>query len=227
MERGDDARKRLAALHQPIPRPTKAAVAQNRAEEESRREATTYDRLMSVVKKGPDTATATRVGEPTLVDPTPVAARDVVSTTMRQALGPPAGEHGLAGEIVKGGVPPPNEPAPRSDAPPAAANGAPFARQNTPADPNELKPPASDANELKPSGPPDPNELKPAESPGAASADAAVPPPVQVNEIQQGQASAGNGAVASSSSASNLASDQDISSSKKKKKKGLKKVISF
>jgi len=87
MERGDDAKKRLAALHQPIPRPTKAAVAQNRAEEESRREATTYDRLMSVVKKGPDTATAAKVGEPTLVDPTPVAAKDVVSTTMRQAMG--------------------------------------------------------------------------------------------------------------------------------------------
>src|SRR6266446_7256356 len=227
MERGDDAGKRLAALHQPIPRPTKAAVAQNRAEEESRREATTYDRLMSVVKKGPDTATATRVGEPTLVDPTPVAARDVVSTTLRQAIGPAAGEHGLAGEIVKGGAPPPNEPAPRSDAPAAAANGAPFARPNTPADPNELKPPVAAANESKPSGPPVPNELKPAESPGAASADAAVPPPVQVNEIQQGQTPAGNGAVASSSSSSNLASDQDISSSKRKKKKGLKKVISF
>jgi outer membrane protein assembly factor BamD len=34
MDRGDDAKKRLAALHQPIPRPTKAAVAQNRKEEE-------------------------------------------------------------------------------------------------------------------------------------------------------------------------------------------------
>ena len=39
MDRVDDAKKRLAALHQPIPRPTKAAVAQNKAEEESRREA--------------------------------------------------------------------------------------------------------------------------------------------------------------------------------------------
>src|SRR6202522_466952 len=37
MDASDDAKKRLAALHQPIPRPTKAAVAQNRAEEESRR----------------------------------------------------------------------------------------------------------------------------------------------------------------------------------------------
>jgi len=223
MERGDDAKKRLAALHQPIPRPTKAAVAQNRKEEESRREATTYDRLMSVVKKGPDTATAAKVGEPTLVDPTPVSAKDVVSTTMRQAMGPSAGEHGLSGEIVKGGPPAANEPAPRSDAVAAPAKGDAFARSNTPADPNELKPAA---NELKPSGPPDPNELKPTENSTSATADAAAPPPVQVNEIQQGQASPG-GAVASSSSNDNLASDQDISSSKKKKKKGFKKVISF
>ena len=227
MERGDDAKKRLAALHQPIPRPTKAAVKQNREEEESRREATTYDRLMSVVKKGPDTATAAKVGEPTLVDPTPVAARDVVSNSMREAMGPPAGGHSLSVETVKGGAPAANEPAPRSDTTGAAAKGEPFARSNTAADPNELKPTAPAASELKP-GPPDPNELKPtAESQSAASADAAVPPPVQVNEIQQGSSASSNGAVASSSSTSNLASDQDISSSKKKKKKGLKKVVSF
>jgi outer membrane protein assembly factor BamD len=224
MTRGDDAKKRLAALHQPIPRPTKAAVAQNRKEEESRREATTYDRLMSVVKKGPDTASAAKVGEPTLVDPTPVAAKDVVSNTIRQAMGPAAGEHTLSIETVKGGAPAANEPAPRSDAP--AANGAPFARMNVAADPNELKPAAPDANELKASGPPDPNELKPAESPATAPAEAAIAPPVQVNEIQPGQTASGDGTVSSSSNA-NLATDQEISSSKKKKKKGLKKVVAF
>ncbi|HZZ15355.1 MAG TPA: outer membrane protein assembly factor BamD, partial [Candidatus Sulfotelmatobacter sp.] len=88
MIHSDDAKKRLAALHQPIPRPTKAAVAQNRAEEDSRREANTLDRLMSVVKKGPDTAQAAKVGEPTLVDPTPVSANQLAGETMRRALGP-------------------------------------------------------------------------------------------------------------------------------------------
>jgi hypothetical protein len=218
--------KRLAALHQPIPRPTKAAVAQNRAEEESRQEASTLDRLMSVVKKGPDVAQASKVGDPTLVDPTPVAARDVVTTSMRQAMGAPAGEHGLLVEAVKDATPTANEPAPRSDA--TSANNQPFARANTAADPNELKPAAPDPNELKPGGPPDPNELKPvAESQSAASADAALPPPVQINEIQQGPSSSGSGAVASATSSSNLATDKDISSSKKKKKKGLKKILVF
>jgi outer membrane protein assembly factor BamD len=226
MEREDDAKKRLAALHQPVPRPTKAAVAQNRAEEESRQEASTLDRLMSVVKKGPDVAQAAKVGDPTLVDPTPVAARDVVTTSMRQAMGAPAGEHGLLVETVKDAPPTANEPAPRSDA--APANSQPFARAaNTPADPNELKPAAPDPNELKPGAAPDPNELKPvAESQSAASSDAAQPPPVQINEIQ-GPSSAGSGAVASSSSSATLATDKDVSSSKKKKKKGLKKILSF
>jgi outer membrane protein assembly factor BamD len=225
MDRGDDAKKRLAALHQPIPRPTKAAVAQNRREEESRREATAYERAMGLLKKGPDTASAAKVGEPTLVDPTPVAAKDVVSNSIRMATGSGSGERSLSVETLKGGAPVANEPAPRSDAPPAATNGTPFARTNGAADPNELQPSTPNANEVKPNGPPDPNELKPVESPAAATAEA-VPPPVQVNEIQPGQAPSSDGTVSSSSNA-NLASDQEISSSKKKKKKGFKKVVAF
>ena len=226
MEHADDAKKRLAALHQPIPRPTKAAVAQNRAEEESRREASTYERLMGVVKKGPDVSQAAKVGEPPLIDPTPVSAKDVLTSSMRQAMGPGGGEKSLTGEIVKSGTPPPNEPAPRSDAAPAAPpNGSPFARSSSNADPNELKPTAPDPNELKPAAP-DPNELKPTAG-SQSPTEAAAAPPVQVNEIQPGQTPSGNGEVSSSSSASEPASDKDISSSKKKKKKGLKKVVAF
>ena len=198
-------------------------MAQNRAEEDSRRESDALDNLMGLLKKGPDVSAATNVGEPTLVDPTPVSANQVAGETMRQAMGLPAGEHGLSVETVKGALPAANQPPPRSDAP--AASGDPFARPTTAsvADPNELKPTvaAADPNELKP----DPNELKPvAGSQSAATPDAAAPPPVQVNEIQQGGSSS-SGAVADSSS--NLASDKDISSSKKKKKTGLKKIISF
>jgi outer membrane protein assembly factor BamD len=227
MDRGDDAKRRLAALHQPIPRPTKAAVAQNRAEEDSRREASTLDRLMSVVKKGPDMATAAKVGDPTLVDPTPVAASGEMQQMGQAAamIGAPAGEHTLGLEVVNSGTPAANEPAPRSDAP-AAAN-QPFARSNsanTP-DPNELKPATPDPNELKPTGPPDPNELVPAATAQTAAAGSQpLPPPVQVNEIQQGQGATSSSTATASSS---LASDSDVSSSKKKKKKGLKKVLAF
>jgi outer membrane protein assembly factor BamD len=229
MDRGEDAKKRLAALHQPIPRPTKAAVAQNRAEDESRRENSTLERLMSVVKKGPDVATASKIGEPTLVDPTPVSASGESRDVMRQVMGLPVGDRSLAAEVVNGGPPAANDPAPRSDAP-APATGDPFARPaaGSAADPNELKPAAPDPNELKPSGPPDPNELKPVSASASAAAnDVVAAPPVQVNEIQQGAVASADGSAASSSASSNLASDQDVSSSKKKKKKGLKKIISF
>jgi len=220
MEREPDARKRLEALHQPIPHPTKTALAQNKAEEQSRHDANTLDRLAGVVKKGPDFSQAAKVGDPTLTDPTPIAPSQLAQEEMRKVLGPPANEHGLSAEIVgKDAQPAANEPAPRSDA--APANGQPFARVNTPADPNELKPAAPDPNELKPAGSADPDELKPTAN---SQNDAALPPPVQLNEIQQGPAAGG---TAASSSSADLASDKDVSSSKKKKKKGLKKIISF
>jgi len=231
MERGDDAKRRLAALHQPVPRPTRAAVAQNRAEEESRREASGMDRAMGLLKKGPDVAAAAHVGDPTLVDPTPVSASGVVREIGTAAMGAPAGgEHGLGAEIIKGDAPPPpNEPAPRSDAP--AANAQPFARTTTPApDANELKPvaqPSASANDLQPAAPPTGNELTPtAESQNSG---APLPPPVQINEIQPASSSAAAAGSSSSSAtaASALATDQDVSSSKKKKKKGLAKIISF
>jgi outer membrane protein assembly factor BamD len=229
MDRVDDAKKRLAALHQPIPRPTRAAVAQNRKEDESRREASTLDRLMSVVKKGPDVESAAKVGDPTLVDPAPVAANEEAMRTTRAAMGMPSGEKSVSVETVNGAPPAANEPAPRSDAPAAAktANADPFAHTTTSAaaDPNELKPAAgSNAG-----APPDPNELTPsADAQSATVGGQPLPPPVQVNEIQQGGASASASSSSSNAaSSSTLATDKDISSSKKKKKKGLSKILSF
>jgi outer membrane protein assembly factor BamD len=201
-------------------------VAQNKKEEDSRREADTLDRLISVVKKGPDTAQSAKVGEPSLVDPTPVAANQEAGETARRAMGLSNGDHSVSVEAVKTGTPGENEPAPRSDAPQPASSD-PFARPNsTAADANELKP-AAEATATKPNGAPDPNELTPtADAQTADASSQPLPPPVQVNEIQQGQAASSNSAAAETSS-STLASDKDISSSKKKKKKGLKKILSL
>jgi outer membrane protein assembly factor BamD len=225
MDRGDDAKKRLAALHQPIPRPTRAAVAQNRKEEESRREAKTLERLMGVVKKGPNVASATQVGDPTLLDPTPVAASKDSGATAIRAMGMAGGDRAVQIETTNKGTPGANEPAPRSDAPAPPAPSDPFAHLNVAPDPNELKPPAA-ANEAKPGSAPDPNELTPAADAQAAGAQP-LPPPVQVNEIQPGQSVSSSSSTATADSGSTPASDQDISSSKKKKKKGIQKIISF
>jgi outer membrane protein assembly factor BamD len=226
MDRVDDAKKRLAAMHQPIPRPTKAAVAQNKAEDASRRETGMFGKLMGVVRKGPDTAMAAKVGEPTLVEPTPVSAQDVTRATMQSLMPAAGGEKGISVEKVDAsGVPAANEPAPRSDTPVPA--GSPFAQPTAPtADPNELKPTA-DAAPPAANTAPDPNELKPNAD---ASSGAALPPPPQVNEIQQGQGGAQAASSSSSATAADAnaqASDEDLSSSKKKKKKGLKKIVPF
>ena len=56
---------------------------------------------MSVVKKGPDVAMAAKVGDPTLVDPTPVAANQKIIRTTREAMGMRTGDHSLTVETVK------------------------------------------------------------------------------------------------------------------------------
>ncbi len=208
MDRSDDATKRLEALHQPIPRPTKGDVARNKAEIDSRVEATTVQRALNLIKKGPDVANAARVGDPPLVDPEPVAATSIVSGEARAAMGVP--EKGAASlQIVNPDLPAASTPSADATSP----GGSPFGHLPT------STASAVDPNELKPNAPADPNELKPTDS----GADQALPPPTQVNEIQQGSSSSATASADSSAPAS----DQEISSSKKKKKKGLRKLIPF
>jgi hypothetical protein len=243
MDRAADAKARLLALHQPVPRPTKAAVAENKAEEDSRHEQSAISKVMRSFDKHPSVAEATKVGEPTLVDPTPVSAHQVMQQATQAALGTGGSDsHSLSVETVGNGVPGPGQPAPRSDAtaPPDAAvpagsaastGGAAAPAANQP-DPNELKP-----NVVAPA---DPNELKP--NVGQDSGQA-LPPPQQVNEIQSGTAaqSAGGGTAAagtaegkssgdpsaSSSTDANDADDATVASSKHKKKKGIHKIVPF
>jgi outer membrane protein assembly factor BamD len=222
MDRADDAKERLRALHQPVPRPTKDAVAQNKAEQDSRHQSTTIQKAMGTFERHPDVAQAARVGEPTLVDPPMVSATDVVQETTRAAVGGNTlgGNNSVSVEAVGVGAPPANQAVPRSD------QQAPAAPATETADPNELKPTAQpDANELKPNAAPEANELKP------MGGDAEAPPPLQqVNEIQSGTTgtAATTQAPADAASASSQdADDKAISSSKRKKKKGIKKIIPF
>jgi outer membrane protein assembly factor BamD len=245
-ERSEDAKLRLEALHQPVPKPTKAAVAQNKAELDSRKTEGMMSSVMGSFQKHPSVAQATRVGEPPLVDPTPISATEVSKEATQALLGTTAAPNGNASvEVLNNGTtPPPSDAVPHSGdvapgaapadgstaAPPAttdngaaaaagtAGTAAPPAGANPPAaDPNELKPNAqADPNELKPSAQPDPNELKVA---GQEEATPTLPAPTQVNEIDSStsQGAAGNAP----------ATDEEISSSKPKKKKGIHKVVPF
>jgi outer membrane protein assembly factor BamD len=224
MNRMDDAKARLEALHQPVPRPTKTAVAQNKAEEDSRRETGMFGKVMRNFQKHPDVAQATKVGDPTLVDPQMVSATEVVQKATRAMMGTstPADNNAVSVETVGKGAPPANQAAPRSDS----------ENPGTPVENSAAPPPAPDPNELKPNVAPDPNELKPnvADENGQA-----LPPPQQVNELAPGAnpatpeaAKTGDGKTTdSASSANEPADDAAVSSSKRKKKKGLRKIVPF
>ena len=217
MDRVDDAKKRLEALHRPVPEPTQAAVAENKAEQDSRHSTTMFGHALSGFKKHPDVAQATHVGEPTLVDPHVTSAKDVVNRATNAMLGNAgAGGGSISAEIKTGDTPPPNQPAPRSDA----------VQPDNSATPPSAG--ATDSNELKPNTPADSNELKvDSSAAGSSSSDnagQALPPPPQVNEIQSPENAKDS---SSSSSSSTTASKKSTSSSKPKKKKGLKKIIPF
>jgi outer membrane protein assembly factor BamD (BamD/ComL family) len=56
MDRALDAKARLEALHQPVPRPTRAALEQNKKEEASRRETGALSSMLGTFEKHPDVA---------------------------------------------------------------------------------------------------------------------------------------------------------------------------
>jgi outer membrane protein assembly factor BamD len=213
MDRAVDAKARLEALHQPVPRPTRAMLEQNKKEVASRQPAGMVANMLGNFEKHPDVAKAAHVGEPTLVDQAPVTATDVVKQVSRSAgMG---GENRLGVETTAGTIAP-NQPAPRSDADPAGAADPAIA--TVPGEPGAAPDPAAAAAELKPT-PADPNELKP-----NVDADPnALPPLQQSNQLDNG----GTSSSASSSSSAKNEDLADISSSKKKKKKGVGKLNPF
>ena len=212
MDRALDAKARLEGLHQPVPRPTRAALELNKKEVESRQQAGIMSSMLGNFEKHPDVAKASHVGDPTMVDPAPTNPGDVVRKVV-SAGGMAGGDNKIGVETVDGKVAP-NQEAPRSDAPAAgdpaaAAPEQPAAAQDPAAAAAELKPNVADPNELKPNVETDPN---------------ALPPLQQSNQLE-------NGGVASSAVSSSTATKTeelaDISSSKKKKKKGLGKLNPF
>jgi len=206
MDRALDAKARLEGLHQPVPRPTRAALELNKKEVASRQQAGVVSSMMGNFEKHPDVAKASRVGDPTMVDPAPTNPGDVVRKVV-SAGGMAGGDNKIGVETVDGKVAP-NQEAPRSDAPAAAADAPVAAPPEQPAA-AELKPSVADPNELKPNVEADPN---------------ALPPLQQSNQLENGGGASG---AVSSSAGTKTEELADISSSKKKKKKGIGKLNPF
>lgn len=167
MDRAVDAKARLEAMHQTVPRPTRAALENNKKEVASRHEEGVMSSMLGNFEKHPDVAKASHYGEPTLVDPEPVTATGVVQK-MAGSLGT-GGDNKVTVETTNG-QPAPNQEAPRSDAPAATATAD--VTPSAAADPNELKPNVEpDANALPPLQ--QNNEL--ANSGGASSSASSAP----------------------------------------------------
>jgi outer membrane protein assembly factor BamD len=199
MDRAVDAKERLEALHQPVPRPTRAALEQNKKEVASRHEAGMMSSMLNGFEKHPDVAKASHVGDPTMVDPEPETATRVVQQMSLAASG--GGNSSVSAETVhtdKNGQVAPNQEAPRSDTATAAVDPA-----------ADSKPAVADPNELKPNVDADQN---------------ALPPLQQSNELNNNGSSS---SASSSNTPAKTEELADISSSKKKKKKGISKLNPF
>ena len=117
----DDAKERLTALHQPIPRPTKAILARAKADAAPRPGKDMFQKLGSFFSSAPDTS-ATRHGPVRLGKPTPeeaeVARGGETTPGSASIVARPVGE-----EALKTGQP--VNPAPAADSPAGATFSTP------------------------------------------------------------------------------------------------------
>jgi outer membrane protein assembly factor BamD len=212
--RVEDARDRLVAMNRPIPEPTQAAIAESKAEEDSRQPVRFTNNMLGLIKRGPTVVQAVHVGEPSVDDPKRTLAPAVNKENValfNEAAGKPVVES------VTNAATGANEP-PRSDAPSdapvtsgATGTGLGVSVVSAPnGDPNAVVKPVAPANAAIPT----------AEGPAAA--------PELVNEKKAGEGAqttaVDNGKKKKKAPKADL---DDESSSRKKKKKGLGKINPF
>ncbi|KAA6458739.1 outer membrane protein assembly factor BamD [Acidobacteria bacterium AB60] len=225
--RVEDARDRLVAMNRPVPEPTKEAVAESEAEEQSRQPIRFTDRTLDLIRHGPTVVEAVHVGDPSLEDPGRTLAPSVTKENL--AMYNSAVNEGKPAEAAAAPKPTgANEP-PRSDAPstapvmsaPDAGTGVGVSIVSAPngtganasgGDPNAVVKPVGPSNTAIP------------------AAEAPAPAPDQVNDIKPGQAPAAPATANANDGKKKKAPKADLgdeSSSRKKKKKGLGKINPF
>jgi len=115
-DKADEARSRLKELGKPVPTPTPQAIAEFKAEEASRSETGRFGKIMANFHKAPDDLKlAPNVGEPTLVDPDPTSAPQIIRSATSSALG--ANQGGGSNVSIEKATPgqTTSDPLPRSD----------------------------------------------------------------------------------------------------------------
>ena len=224
-------------MNRAVPEPTAAAVAENKAEEDSRQAVHFTDTVLGLIKRGPTTVEAVRVGEPSLQDPSRTLAPQITKENIalfNAATGRPADADNTAKPT--GANEPPRSDRP-SEAPVQTGNGegtgvgvtvvgapnsgaAPVATSNN-IDPTTIGSGTANAN--------DPNALVKPVAPETTAIPAAQAPataPEQINDIKPGEQQPAP-TTADGKQKKPKADLNDESSSKKKKKKGLSKLNPF
>ena len=205
MDRVEDAKKRLTELNAPVPTPTAEALAESKAEEQSRQSLSMMQGVMGNFKKHPMVANAARTGEPSLEDEKVHSAPQMVKDLQSQLSTAPAANQKLGIAPVKavsgGPGPGPNE------APPGTVTATPTGPAKTDAPASEGPPPVAA-----------PAQVNEVQRPTAAQAD---------NAAANGQSATTNSNPSSAGNAPADKKDKKDSTSKKKKKKGLGKLNPF
>src|SRR6266404_9157958 len=80
-EEAELAKKRLVAMHLPVPTPTAEAIAQYKAEEAGRKPMGMKGRVMLNMHKKPDMTAAAKTGEPTMEEPPQTSAPELMKKT--------------------------------------------------------------------------------------------------------------------------------------------------
>jgi outer membrane protein assembly factor BamD len=248
----EEAKDRLIAMGRDVPEPTQQELAESEAEEGSRMNVKLQQRALMLIKQGPSTVKAARVGNPTLKDPPQTFAPQVVRENMdlyRAALEGkplpglnPAGKDATAVAIRQGeATPAATNPQPlqletipdRGGSAgstvtvvvpgPAASGGEGSAAPNNSASATVVPAAAAGNAVVKPVGPVDNKPLPPVDKPAAAAN--------QINDVQgTGPAQVQTGATAENGKKKNKKAPYDSStesSSKHKPKHGLKKLNPF
>lgn len=123
MGKADAARQRLKALNAPIPTPTAEAMAESKAEEQSRSHLSHMQGLTGNFNKHPDLTHSAKVGEPSLEEEKVASAPAMVNDLNRQlvaATQEPSANIGLQPVKGNGAAPGPNEAPPNSSVPESA-----------------------------------------------------------------------------------------------------------
>jgi outer membrane protein assembly factor BamD len=116
-----DAKQRLTALHRPLPNPTRAELAENQAEMESRAPVTLRSRALLLISRNPEILEASRVGEPDMDPPKPTLAPEITKQNVaiyNEVLHPGAAAGDAAATTSDAATTPATTPAgapPRSD----------------------------------------------------------------------------------------------------------------